>query len=196
MQAEKDTSDGDEPIEIVPYDPRWPERFEDEHTALTEAIGEWATGGIHHVGSTAVPDLDAKPIIDILAGVDNLETARDCFEPLARLGYLHAPYRPEEMHWFCKPHPRRRTHHLHLVPTDSERFRNELAFRDALRANPDLAESYAATKQKLAARFKHDREGYTNAKEPFIREALQGRAHPSARSARPPSGSGGKPECQ
>jgi len=183
----------EEPIEIVPCVPCWAERFENERGALEEAIGERVTGGIHHVGSTAVPGLAAKPIVDVLVGVDSLEAARACFEPLARLGYLHAPYRADEMHWFCKPHPRRRTHHLHLVPTDSERYRDELAFRDALRASPDLAESYAQTKRRLAASFKHDREGYTDAKGAFIREALDGRARPSARSTHPPAGSGGAP---
>lgn len=166
--------ESDEPIEVVPYDPRWPGRFAVERDALEEAIGDRAAGGIHHAGSTAVPGLDAKPIIDILAGVDSLEASRACFGPLARLGYLYAPYRVEEMHWFCKPHPRRRTHHLHLVPTDSRRFRDELAFRDALRASPDLARAYAATKHRLAAGFKHDREGYTNAKSTFIHRALRG----------------------
>jgi GrpB-like predicted nucleotidyltransferase (UPF0157 family)/ribosomal protein S18 acetylase RimI-like enzyme len=166
-------AEAEKPIEVVPYDPRWPERFGVERDALEEAIGKWATGGIHHVGSTAVPGLDAKPIIDIVVGVDSLEAARACFEPLARLGYLYAPYRVEEMHWFCKPHPRRRTNHLHLVPTESKRFRDELVFRDALRASPDLAKSYAVTKRRLAARFKHDREGYTDAKESFIRSVLR-----------------------
>lgn len=167
-------ADSDEPIEVVPYDPRWPGRFEEERDALDEAIGDWVTGGVHHVGSTAVPGLGAKPVIDILAGVDSLEASRACFGPLARLGYLYAPYCAEEMHWFCKPHPRRRTHHLHLVPAGSGRFRDELAFRDALRASPDLAKAYAAAKHRLAASFKHDREGYTAAKATFIHEALRG----------------------
>jgi GrpB-like predicted nucleotidyltransferase (UPF0157 family)/ribosomal protein S18 acetylase RimI-like enzyme len=162
----------DEPIRIVPYDPAWPERFEEERAALQEAIGEWAVGGIHHVGSTAVPGLDAKPIIDILVGVEDLETSRGCFEPLAALDYLYAPYRAEEMHWFCKPHPSRRTHHLHLVPTASTRFDEELAFRDRLRADPTLAGKYAQLKHELAARFEHDREAYTHAKADFIRRAL------------------------
>ena len=86
---------------------------------------------IHHVGSTAVPGLDAKPTIDILVGVENLESSRSYFEPLARLDYLYAPYRPQEMHWFCKPDPARRTHHLHLVPRASSRYAEELNFRDS-----------------------------------------------------------------
>jgi GrpB-like predicted nucleotidyltransferase (UPF0157 family)/RimJ/RimL family protein N-acetyltransferase len=163
----------DEPIHLVPYDPSWPERFGQERDALNNAIGSWATGGIHHVGSTAVPNLEAKPVIDILVGVDNLEASRACFAPLAKLGYLHAPYRAEEMHWFCKPHPSRRTHHLHLVPTDSPRFRDELVFRDHLRASAETAEEYAALKRDLAERFADDREAYTEAKGEFIRVVVE-----------------------
>lgn len=163
----------EEPIRISPYDPRWPEQFERERLALEAAIGSWATGGIHHVGSTAVVGLEAKPIIDILIGVKDLEVSRACFEPLAELGYLYAPYRREEMHWFCKPHPARRTHHLRLVPTGSRRFGEELAFRDFLRANPDLAKTYASLKHSLAARFRNDREAYTEAKGDFIASVLE-----------------------
>jgi GrpB-like predicted nucleotidyltransferase (UPF0157 family)/GNAT superfamily N-acetyltransferase len=163
----------DEPIQLAPYDPSWPSRFAEEHAALDGAIGSWATGGIHHVGSTAVPRLDAKPTIDILVGVDSLAASRACFEPLGKIGYLYAPYRADEMHWFCKPHPSRRTHHLHLVPTDSSRFRDALAFRDALRANPETAEEYAALKRGLAERFADDREAYTDAKADFIRGVLE-----------------------
>ncbi len=162
----------DEPIRIVSYDREWPQRFEVERELLEGAIGGWVSGGIHHVGSTAVPGLDAKPVIDILAGVESLDGSRGCFEPLAELGYVHAPYLADEMHWFCKPDPRRRTHHLHLVPTGSARFRDELAFRDLLRRDPETAQRYAELKRDLAARFADDREAYTEAKTPFIRDAL------------------------
>jgi GrpB-like predicted nucleotidyltransferase (UPF0157 family) len=84
----------DEPVRLSPYDPAWPERFEAERALLEEAIGDHVTGGIHHVGSTAVAGLEAKPIIDVLAGVADLESSRAAFEPLARLGYLHAPCSP------------------------------------------------------------------------------------------------------
>jgi GrpB-like predicted nucleotidyltransferase (UPF0157 family) len=128
------------------------------------------------VGSTAVPGLAAKPTVDILIGVESLEAARACFEPLAALGYVHAPYLPEEMHWFCKPGPSSREFHLHLVPTGSPRFRDELAFRDRLRADPGLAAEYAQLKRRLAARFETDRDAYTEAKGDFVRRALrQGR---------------------
>lgn len=162
-----------EPIRLVAYDPSWPQRFVAERDALEEAIGRWTTGGIHHVGSTAVAGLEAKPIVDILVGVESLEASRACFDPLAALGYLYAPYRSEEMHWFCKPHPSRRTHHLHLVPTDSPRFQDELAFRDKLRASPGVAEEYTALKGDLVARFRSDREAYTAAKTEFISRVLE-----------------------
>ncbi len=164
----------DAPIRLVAWDPNWPGRFEVERTLLDEAIGEWVEGGIHHVGSTAVAGLEAKPIIDILVGVPNLEAGRTCFEPLADLDYLYAPYLPAEMHWFCKPDPAHRTHHLHLVPFDSPRYRAELTFRDRLRADPQLAANYAALKRDLAKHHRNDREEYTAAKATFIRSALVG----------------------
>lgn len=162
----------DEPIRVVPYDPQWPERFERERALLDEAIGPWVVGGIHHVGSTAVAGLDAKPTIDILVGVEDLESARGCFGALAELGYLYGPYRPEEMHWFCKPSPNRREFHLHLVPADSARFRDELAFLDRLRMDAGLAREYAELKRSLAARFQNDREGYTDGKSDFVARVL------------------------
>lgn len=130
-------------------------------------------GGVHHVGSTAVPGLDAKPVIDVLAGVESLESARPAFEPLAALEYRYAPYLADEMHWFCKPSPERRTHHLHLVPSASRRYRDELAFRDALRADRGLARRYAELKHRLAAEHGEDRDAYTEAKGEFIEAALR-----------------------
>jgi GrpB-like predicted nucleotidyltransferase (UPF0157 family) len=162
----------DEPVLIVPYDPAWPGRFDQERAALARTIGEWITGGIHHVGSTSVPGLESKPVIDILVGVRDLHGSRACFDRLFDLGYVYAPYRREEMHWFCKPDPSRRTHHLHLVPVDSARFREELAFRDYLRRNRDVAEEYGALKCQLAERLSGDREAYTVAKAEFIRATV------------------------
>jgi len=167
----------DASVRIERYDPTWPARFDEERIALSRALGDWAVGGIHHVGSTAVPGLDAKPIIDILVGVWDLESSRSCFNRLARLGYHYAPYRHAEMHWFCKPDPSRRTHHLHLVPTDSSRFGDELAFRDYLRTQSDVAGEYGALKRRLAVRFAHDREAYTTAKAEFIRAAVDRAVH-------------------
>lgn len=166
------TQQADEPIRIGPYNPDWPARFEQERAALAAAIEPWIADGIHHVGSTAVPGLDAKPIVDILVGVRDLEESRECFEPLARLDYMYAPFLSDQMHWFCKPHPSRRTHHLHLVPAGSRHYLDELAFRDRLRADRKTAEEYAALKRALASRFGQDREAYTDAKSEFIHRVL------------------------
>lgn len=163
----------DEAVYLVDYDPAWPERFRLEEAALQDAIGSWVTGGIHHVGSTAVPGMSAKPVIDILVGVESLEASRPCIELLAPLQYLYAPYRADVMHWFCKPDPAKRTHHLHLVPTGSARYLEELAFRDYLRAHPERARAYEALKRDLAVRFRHDREGYTQGKAEFVRELTE-----------------------
>jgi GrpB-like predicted nucleotidyltransferase (UPF0157 family) len=162
----------DEPIRLATSDPEWPARFELEQVALERRIEQWVVGGIHHIGSTAVPGLEAKPIIDILVGVRDLETSRACFEPLAGLGYRYASYLSEEMHWFCKPDPARRTHHLHLLPVGSPRYRGELAFRDLLRADPQIAAEYASLKRDLAERHFDDRDAYTEAKGAFIRAVL------------------------
>ena len=102
-----------------------------------------------------------------------MESSRAAFEPLAELGYLYAPYRETEMHWFCKPDPTRRTHHLHLVPSGSQRYQDELAFRDFLRGRPDIALKYQEVKQRLAASYEHDREAYTEGKSSFIALTLK-----------------------
>jgi GrpB-like predicted nucleotidyltransferase (UPF0157 family) len=167
------TSWRDEPVRLEPYDDRWPRLFDAEAEALARLIGPWITGGIHHVGSTAVPGLAAKPIIDIAVGVADLESSRSCIDLLADLDYQYAPYLTEVMHWFCKPDPSRRTHHLHLIPTGSARFEEELAFRDYLRAHPHRAREYEDLKRQLAKTHTHDREAYTQGKTGLVARLTQ-----------------------
>ena len=163
----------DEQVQVRPYDPRWPGRFESERHLLQQAIGRLVVGGIHHVGSTAVSGLDAKPIIDILAGISDLDSGHACIDLVPPLGYLYAPYRATEMYWFCKPDPRRRTHHLHLVPVTSARYRDELRFRDYLRSDSQARAEYARLKYSLAERFSRDRDAYTQAKTAFVEHILR-----------------------
>jgi GrpB-like predicted nucleotidyltransferase (UPF0157 family) len=162
----------DEPVQVVPYEPAWPIAFEQERNAPANVLKPWLVGPIEHVGSTAVLGLAAKPVIDIMAGVDSLEASRRAIEALKPLHYWYWPYRSEEMHWFCKPSPAHRTHHLHLIPFGSERWQRQIAFRDQLRARPDLAREYADLKQRLAIEHHLDREAYTNAKRPFIARVI------------------------
>ena len=163
----------DAPVEIVSYDRHWPGRFQAERELLLDALGPWlAARSIEHIGSTAVPGLAAKPVIDIMAGVESLEGSRAALVVLERLDYCWAPYRAEVMHWLCKPSPAHRTHHLHLVPLGSRLWTEQLAFRDYLRAHADVADEYAALKRRLADTHRFDREAYTAAKAPFVKRVL------------------------
>ena len=163
---------GDASVRIVPYDPAWPSLFQQERSLLEAALGKWLAGPIEHFGSTAVPRLPAKPVIDIMAGVESLDASRDAIAAAGGLGYVYYPYRPDVMHWFCKPSAAFRTHHLHLVPFNSPLWIERLAFRDYLRKAPAVAAEYAELKGRLATQFEFDRESYTDAKGPFIQHVL------------------------
>jgi GrpB-like predicted nucleotidyltransferase (UPF0157 family) len=155
-------------VEIVPYDPSWPIRFQEETDVLRRALAAWLVGPIEHIGSTAIPGLAAKPVIDIMAGVQSLEVSRPAIAAAADAGYCYAPYQAELEHWFCKPSPAFRTHHLHLIPVATPQWIRPIAFRDYLRVNGDVACEYEALKRRLAHEHRLDREAYTHAKQPFI----------------------------
>ncbi len=176
---------GEAPVEIVVYDPLWPSKFETERALLQVVLAPWLTGPIEHVGSTAIPGIPAKPVIDIMAAVENLEASRPAISALVESGYVYFPYRPDIMHWFCKPSAAFRTHHLHLTPLSSERWDKCLAFRDAVRGDQSLAVEYAALKHRLAGEFKFDREAYTDGKAPFVERVLSSIANRKAKTANP-----------
>jgi GrpB-like predicted nucleotidyltransferase (UPF0157 family) len=161
------------PVVLVPYDPEWPRQFEAERALLERVLGPWLEGGIHHVGSTAIPGIAAKPVIDMVAGVRDLEEARAAFEPLAELSYVYAPHRPGIAHHFSKPSDRlpERVFGLHLTEPGSDLWRERLAFRDALRVDPALAADYQALKLRLA-REAVDVETYTAGKREFVGRVL------------------------
>jgi GrpB-like predicted nucleotidyltransferase (UPF0157 family) len=162
------TGAGAGPIEIVDYDPSWPAFY----IAECERLAPLLPGlRIHHIGSTAVPGLAAKPVIDMIALVDDLDA--DVAALMQRAGYDLPPrFNATLVHrrFLCYPTASHRTHHLHLVDEREERERC-LRFRDSLRSNPKLAAEYAKLKRALAARFREDREGYTKAKSKFIKDA-------------------------
>lgn len=160
------------PIQITPYDPAWPARYAAESARLAESLGKWAVGGIHHVGSTAIPGVDAEPVIDILIGIEELAAARSCTESLARLDYLAIDNWGAELCAFCKPHPHEHAYTLYLAPAGGLRYSEIVAFRDFLRANRQVAIGYAGMKRDLAGRHGGDRHGYNVAKARLIEAVL------------------------
>lgn len=146
--------------------------FESERLALQRTLTPWLAGPIEHVGSTAVPGLAAKPVIDIMAAVEGLDASRSAIRAAEAEGYVYWPHQASVMHWFCKPSEAHRTHHLHLVPYGSRLWRARLGFRNALRADARLAQEYARLKYDLAGRYRDDREGYSQSKPPFVHRVL------------------------
>lgn len=177
MSSNKTSQDDENAqIEVVTYDPAWPSKFKEERDVLEGVLAQWIVADIEHVGSTAVPGLAAKPIIDIMVPVESLEASRGSIEAASHAGYLYWPYKANVMHWFCKPSAAHRTHHLHLVPFKSSLWFARLRFRDALRSDSKLAERYAELKVQLAKRYRYDREAYTEGKADFVMAALAGPA--------------------
>ena len=127
---------------------------------------------IQHVGSTAIPGIPAKPIIDIAIAVANFEAAHVCIAPIEQLGYLYrGEYGLPRRHYFVKGNPR--THHLHMNEMNSQDWQNQILFRDYLRQHPEMAQAYAALKTRLAGQYQQDRERYLQEKAPFIEEVLR-----------------------
>jgi GrpB-like predicted nucleotidyltransferase (UPF0157 family) len=158
-------------IVVSDYDPAWPRMFEAERRRLEATLGSLLLA-IEHVGSTAVPGLPAKPIIDLQASVQRLAEAKaEAVEPLERLGYSYLPHYeswlPGQL-FFRKSADGHWTHHLHLLPQDSPRWRDRLLFRDYLRRHTEAARDYAKLKRDLAAAFADDIAGYRDAKDAFV----------------------------
>ncbi len=146
--------------------------FESEKSFLLELIGEFSFGSIEHVGSTAVRGMVAKPIIDIMFGVKSLHESEAAIPVLVDSGYCYWPYKNDVMHWLCKPSDVFRTHHLHLVPFESELWDERIEFRNKLQKDSHIAKQYGLLKRQLSIKYAYDREAYTQAKWPFIKNVL------------------------
>jgi 16S rRNA processing protein RimM len=164
--------DGWEEVVLVPYDPEWPARFEAEAARVREALGDVAVR-IEHYGSTSVPGMTAKPIVDIQLSVLRLEPMDPYRRPLEDLGYAFVELPDNErMPFFGWPAERPRLFNMHVVEAGSTEERRHLALRDRLRDDPELAALYVELKEELAVRFAGDVEGYAAAKTAFVEEAL------------------------
>jgi GrpB-like predicted nucleotidyltransferase (UPF0157 family) len=159
-------------VTVVPYDPDWPRRFDEEFRVLA-AVFAGSEAVIEHVGSTAVPGLGAKPVIDIMVGVPILVEVEGRIPALEAAGYEYVQEYEKQLpdrRYFRKPRLGRRAFHVHCVVTGSEFWIRHLAFRDHLRGHPESAMAYYNLKRELTMRV--SKEEYTEAKSPFIEGVL------------------------
>ena len=161
------------PVVIVGYDAGWPLRFEAARSGIMEAVGSLVVS-IEHIGITAVPNLPAKPIIDIMPGIQRFEDGEACVPPLKRLGYEYrGEYGIPGRHYFVKDDAQGiRKMQLHMVVRDSEFWARQILFRDCLRTDPKIAQEYAKLKYSLAERYRSDMVAYTEGKSNFIEDVL------------------------
>lgn len=158
-------------IHIAPYDAQWPAEYAAEEARIVGACRGLPIR-LEHIGSTAVPGLDAKPVIDILAGVPPRADRAEYVAALRQIGYEHkGAFGIPGRNYFRRGSPR--SHHVHMVSWSSAFWRRQLAFRDALRADATLRQEYAALKRELAGMFPDDVERYASAKGPFIASVLR-----------------------
>jgi GrpB-like predicted nucleotidyltransferase (UPF0157 family) len=157
---------------VVPYDPQWSELFSQIGRVLRKALAETAQR-IDHIGSTAIPGLDAKPIIDIQISVAALEPLDTYRMPLEGLGYIYRADNPERTKRYFREAPSQRQTHIHVRRAGSWAEQFALLFRDYLRTHAEEAQRYATLKYRLAEKYGEDRLGYTEAKEPFIWEIMK-----------------------
>lgn len=156
-----------EPIVLVEHDPRWLADAAEESQRIAGACP--GVLRVEHIGSTSVPGLAAKPLLDLMPLLRSFEDGFACVGPMRALGYWYAgDYGIAGRHLFVKGSPR--THHVHMLMDGSKEAVRHLAVRDVLRASPALAARYAELKRQLAARFHNDREGYAMAKSGFMQE--------------------------
>jgi GrpB-like predicted nucleotidyltransferase (UPF0157 family) len=164
-------------VEIVAYDPRWPLLFDQEAKRLLAVLDSSSILGLEHFGSTAVPDLSAKPIIDILIAVRSLTDAKASFvQALRNLDYVYWADNPRKDRMFfvkgMPPFGSTRSHHVHVTELHGEMWQR-LAFRDYLRIHPEEAETYQRLKTRLAGEHQTDREAYTDAKASYIETVMR-----------------------
>ncbi len=167
--------DAAEPIVLAPYDKAWPHWFAAESKRILAALTPYGLHAVEHVGSTAIAGMIAKPVIDIMAGVDDfkrLPARSDVF--WKKLGYEWGHGDDDEPDWLFfikRDGQRRRRIHLHIVPLGGAFWVRTLAFRDALRRDPSLSGEYRNLKIRLAEQFRFDRKAYLAGKTRFVRDA-------------------------
>ncbi|MDQ6693381.1 MAG: GrpB family protein [Chloroflexota bacterium] len=159
-------------VRIVEHDPAWPGLYEELSLPLSKAFGEYALD-IQHVGSTSVPRIASKPVIDIAVAIAKYPLPGDVIRAVEKLGYEHrSEFGIPHRHYFRKGGPGEQAVHVHANVLGSEAWLNQTTFRDYLRAHAERARQYEALKRELAQQYASDAEAYTESKSAFILETL------------------------
>lgn len=159
-------------VQVVAYTPVWARIFQEESSLLKQTLGAYAVD-IQHIGSTSVPGLAAKPILDIGVAVVHETDVAACVPLLTAVGYsYHGDRGPAEGYFFDRGAEQRRTHYLHMLLADSPGWTNYLRFRNHLIAHPAARDAYMQLKRQLAVQYAVDRAAYTAAKAQFIQDIL------------------------
>ncbi|MGG0723935.1 GrpB family protein [Bacillus mycoides] len=165
-----------ESVEIVDANPDWQDKGRCEEQQLYELLTSLGISKVMHIGSTSIPGLPAKPIIDLMAETDSFDRVIDIAAELTIYDWHYVSPELDERPWrrfFVKVKNNRRVAHLHLMVKGNERWEQQLLFRKRLQGNPQLVYEYSILKQELAKRFNQDREAYTKAKTEFIKQVLK-----------------------
>ena len=155
-------------IEVVPYNINWVNKYLAEAEKIKKIMADELVK-IHHIGSTSIPGISAKPVIDILVEVINIENIDDYNEKMKEIGYIaKGEYGIEGRRFFLKGEINR-THHIHVFQVGNSEIIRHLNFRDYMISHPDEAKAYSEMKRELAIKFRHDIDGYCNGKNDFIK---------------------------
>lgn len=176
MLQDRDSASEKSLIEVVRYNPKWLEMFRSERVKL-QSIEVYSEIHVEHIGSTAVKAMAAKPIVDVMLGIDGYRGGAELDQPLANLGYRSAPepqqHLPHTRFFIRRDHQHRRTHHLHLVEYKTEFWCSRLMFRDYLRQHFAISRLYGELKKMGAEQYPNDRDAYNAFKSSFIHACLK-----------------------
>lgn len=160
-------------VKLLSYNLEWKRLYKKEEELLCSSIGKYIED-IQHVGSTAIPGVKAKPIIDIAIGVKSLKAGEKCIKPLEKLGYKYKQGAGiKGRHFFVKGSEKNRTYYIHIEKINSQLWKNHILFRDYLRKHKEAVKEYNELKEKLAEKHKDDRDAYTIEKAIFIQKILK-----------------------
>jgi len=160
-------------VEVVPHNPSWRSKFEDESKQIALALGENVVT-IHHIGSTSIPNIYAKPVIDFLVEVKDIAKVDEQSSAIAALGYeVMGEFGIPGRRYFRKQNEDIRTHNVHTFEVNSPEIIRHLAFRDYMIAHPEAAQKYSELKRQLAQQYPNDINGYMDGKDSFIKEMEQ-----------------------